>query len=161
LDELESSSRRRLAGLLDELGQHDIAARTRLEAQAYGRLERRFLRRFERIVTASDIETERLRPRAGGVAGQTWPNIVSTPPDHAGAGARGGRRLLFVGSMGYLPNRAAVHYAAREILPRLQRMADRPVVLRVAGAGGGAADFAGLQDVEWLGMVPDLTPLYA
>ena len=161
LDEQESSSRLGLAGLLDEMGQRDSAGRTRREAQAYHRLEQRFLRRFERIATASDIETERVRPRAGGVAVDTWPNIVSMPRDHAGAGARERSHLLFVGSMGYLPNRAAVHHEARDILPRLQSMADRPVVLRVAGAGGGAADFAGLKDVEWLGMVPDLTPLYA
>src|ERR1051326_2505406 len=49
LDEQESSSRLRLAGLLDEMGQRDSAGRTRREAQAYHRLEQRFLRRFERI----------------------------------------------------------------------------------------------------------------
>jgi glycosyltransferase involved in cell wall biosynthesis len=161
LDELESSSRLRQARLLFDLGQHAMARRMSTQARAYRHLEERFLRRFERIMTASEIENERLRAQIGDLPAESWPNIVSLPREDLKPAAHERWHLLFVGSMGHLPNRAAVHYAAREILPRLQRMAERRVVLRVAGAGGTDADFADLKDVEWLGMVPDLLPLYA
>jgi len=161
IDELESSSRLRQARLLHDLGERANARRLRAQARSFRRLEKKFLCRFERIMTASEIERDQLRAQIGELPTETWPNVVSLPRQVANPASHEGWHLLFVGSMGHLPNRVAVHHAAREILPRLQTIAGRRVVLRVAGAGGSEADFDGLQHVEWLGMVPDLTPLYA
>lgn len=162
LDELESSSRLRQARLLSDLGEHGKAHRMKTQAQKYRYLERRFLPRFERIMTASEVESERARSQFGDLSSEVWPNIVSLPiEDCKPSRTHGGWRILFVGSMGHLPNRLAVRYAALEILPRLRLLAGRRVVLRVAGAGGNDADFTDLTEVEWLGMVKDLTPLYA
>ena len=112
-------------------------------------------------MTASEIESERVRAQVGGPPVETWPNVVSLPREGPRSEAHLGWRLLFVGSMGHLPNRVAVYHAAREILPRLQRIIDGRVVLRIAGAGGRDGDFLDLKDVEWLGVVAELTPLYA
>lgn len=165
LDELESSARGRHADLFFSLGQHEEARHLKREAQLYRDLERCFLPRFERIMTASEVETTRLQDTMGHLPAETWPNIVSPPAvgNQTADNVRAEWRLLFIGSMGHFPNREAIRYAAQEVLPRLQMLVGRRVVLQVAGAGADAhqAAFADLNQVEWLGTVPDVTPVYA
>ena len=162
IDEMESGARTSQAGLLSRAGEEAAAARLRGDAGLYRALEERYLGRFERIVTASEVEAVKLDAPAVAV----WPNVVAIP-DGIPGGARSSDdaawRLLFVGSLGHFPNREAVHFAAREVLPRLQALVPRPVVLCVAGAGADAhrEAFRGLPHVEWLGTVADLGPTYA
>ena len=165
LDELQSAARDNQAALVSRLGQHEEARRLRRESQLNLALEKRFLARFEQIMTASELETARLHDTFGHLSTDTWPNIVSppTPTMPKTDAARAEWRLLFIGSMGHFPNREAIRFAAQEVLPRLQALLDLPVVLQVAGAGADAhrAAFTDLKQIKWLGTVPDVTPVYA
>ncbi|MCE0497836.1 MAG: glycosyltransferase family 4 protein [Methylacidiphilales bacterium] len=166
LDELESSTLERLATLFLKLGQDEMSRRLQREAEIYRALEKSYLPRFEYIVTASDIESRRLRDRFGGLSVETWPNLISLPvhENHREQKERAESRILFIGNMGYFPNLDAVRYAAGEVLPRVQRLLGRrPVIFQVAGSEAEAhrAEFARMNQVEWLGTVGDLTPFYA
>ncbi|MGB8352377.1 MAG: glycosyltransferase family 4 protein [Chthoniobacteraceae bacterium] len=166
IDEMESGARESQAGLLSLAGEKTAAARLRGDAGLYRGLEERHLRRFGRIVTASELEAERVAAKLQEEAVVTWPNVVAIPDGVPGASKDSGDsvwRLLFVGSLGHFPNREAIHFAAREVLPRLQALIPQPVVLCVAGAGADAhrEAFRGLPHVEWLGTVADLGPTYA
>jgi len=162
LDELESSTRANQAKLLLQLGRIEEARKLETEAATYRWLERRFLSRFERIVTASEVETVRVREIVGTLPVETWPNIISVPPLAKDEVPDQPAHLLFIGSLGHFPNREAVRYAALEILPRLERRLGRAVRLKVAGAGAEVhrADLADLEGVDLLGTVEELTPVY-
>lgn len=165
LDESESGARRSQADLLLRTGESAQAERLRRHSDIYRRLERRYLGKFEWIATASRHEADRLVSGHGKLAVEPWPNVVALPEGGRPGGSRpddGIRRLLFVGSFGHYPNREAVHFALREVMPRLQEMMTERVVLCVAGAGAEAhrAGFEGLPHLEWLGTVPDVGEVY-
>lgn len=165
LDELESRAREREAQLLFRTGEHEAANRLKKDTEIYRFLERRFLSRFRRVITASAVETKRLQDELKLFSVETWPNIVSVPANgELPAGkARAEWKLLFIGSLGHFPNREAIRFAAQEILPRLQGLVELPVKLCVAGTGADAhrAFFDDLSRIEWLGTVPDVAPIYA
>jgi glycosyltransferase involved in cell wall biosynthesis len=165
LDELDSSARERQATLHAKLGRHEMERRLQREAVAFRHCEEQFLPRFDLVVTASRRETERLQKNLPGVNLGTWPNIISRPILSGDSKSpRPEWTLLFVGAFNYFPNRDAIRYAAEEILPRLQsRLGARPVLLQAAGSKMEEfrAEFADLRNVEWLGTVADLTPVYA
>ena len=165
LDELESNARESQAGLLSCTRQHKAAARLRKEVEIYRDIERLYLPRFQRVITASAVEMVRLSKEIKLRAVEAWPNIVPVPAasDLPPVSERKTWKLLFIGSMGHFPNREAIHYAAGEILPRLQKLSELPVKLLVAGAGADAyrGEFADLKQIEWLGTVPDVAVVYA
>jgi glycosyltransferase involved in cell wall biosynthesis len=113
-------------------------------------------RRYLAIVVSSDDDNAHLRAyRLRNV--RTVPNGVDlgklrAPPDRPGASLR----MVFVGNMGYPPNRDAVGFFADEVLPALRvRMSD--VFLDVIGPGAGPA----LQErlagaVRFRGFIDDL-----
>jgi len=165
LDELESNARESQVGLLFRTGQHEAAARLKKEVQRYRDIERLYLPRFRRVITASTVEKLRLSQKINLRAVEVWPNVVPVPPASGGkpTSLRKAWKLFFIGSMGHFPNREAIHFAAEEILPRLQKLNELPVQLMVAGAGADAhrGEFAGLKHLEWLGTVPDVAAAYA
>ena len=82
--------------------------------------------------------------------------------------------VVFVGNFNHLPNRDAVLFFAREVMPRLMRMprviVDTGFVFHVVGANAipssilalnGSADASGVVRVHVHGFVPSLRPLYA
>ena len=147
-------------------GEEALGIRMREQAEACRLLENCHLRRFEQIVTASELEAERIEKAPGRLPVQVWPNVVSVPWEIPVAAPRsddGTWRLLFIGSLGHYPNREAIHFAVREVLPRLQALVSVRVVLCVAGAGAAAhrAGFEGLPQLEWLGTVPEVASVYS
>jgi polysaccharide biosynthesis protein PslH len=122
------------------------------------RLERALARRADAVVAVSEDEARVVRALAPGARVLVAPNgvdadaIAPSPPGDA---------LLFVGLLSYEPNRDAVAWFVREVLPRLG--ADAPEVLVVGrDPGPGLEDLArGHPRVCLLGFVPDLAPLYA
>jgi glycosyltransferase involved in cell wall biosynthesis len=134
-------------------------------AGLYRSLEKRHLRLFERIMVASEHEVAGIAPVAKGLPLEVWPNVVPAPPKKAmtaGHPGDGTWRILFIGSLGHFPNREAVHFAARNVLPCLQTLIPLRAVLVVAGAGADAhrEEFAGLPHLEWRGTVGDIHSLY-
>lgn len=108
--------------------QSRIAAETSAWRRAFLQARRAGLTRFEsgacldagRVLACSDLDAERLRALAPGTAVTVVPNGVdttalrpdldsSTEPDS----------LLFVGHMGWFPNRDGIEYFNREVMPLL------------------------------------------
>lgn len=85
------------------------------------------------------------------------PDFTLFPPP-----TRGDYTLLFVGDLGAEENADAMLRFCSTILPRIQAGAHRPVRLRIAGEGAGAAlqRLAGQAGVELIGPVADVEPWY-
>ena len=133
-------------------------ARGRLRAWRLRRFERALARRATAMVAVSEDEARRMRVLAPGRRVVVAPNGVDVD---AVAPSPPGDALLFVGLLGYAPNRDAMEWFAREVLPRLGPEA--PEVL-VAGRDPGPALEAlarAHRRLRLLGFVPDLAPLYA
>jgi len=90
------------------------------------------------------------------------PNVYPQPPAVSPRRDRGGSRLLFVGSCWSYPNRDAVDYFCREMLPRLRAVRQEWVELQVVGDGppGWADPLRYLAGVRWEGRLDDLGPAY-
>jgi glycosyltransferase involved in cell wall biosynthesis len=122
------------------------------------RFETALARRAAAVVSVSEEEAALVRRMAPATAVVVAPNGVdpdSVTPSPPGDAA------LFVGLLSYAPNRDAMTWFAREVLPRLG--AAGPEVL-VAGRDPGpelTALAAGAPRLSLLGFVPDLAPLYA
>ena len=126
------------------------ALRGRLRAWRVRRLETALARRADAVVAVSEDEARLVRGMAPGCrdAGAVNP----TPPGDA---------VLFVGLLSYAPNRDAMEWFAREVLPRLP--AEGPEIL-VAGREPGPvleALAARQPRLRLRGFVPDLAPVYA
>jgi polysaccharide biosynthesis protein PslH len=171
LDDVESVARRRL-GELYRLSGRDAEARWEdAEAARVETLERAALRDFERVYVCSRLDRARLLEGAGAEV-RVLPNTVEPPIPAPLPSAGYGEgwlvtparpfRLLFVGTLGYLPNEDAVLYFCRQILPLLRSRSPRPVQLDVVGTGPTAAllALAGTPGVRVTGFAPDLAPWY-
>jgi polysaccharide biosynthesis protein PslH len=171
LDECESRQRLQLCKLHRLGGQSREAVGLLATVGIYQRLEQRFLPRFSFVATAAQPEAVAARA-AGAPRVEIWPNTISLParpalpPETAPAEALANIRpfhLFFVGYLGYLPNRDAVRFAAREVVPALREKLGRPVVFQAVGSGwdAGKQELADCPGVELAGGVADLTPFYA
>lgn len=165
LDEDEVTTHRRIADLHRRAGAAALAERDEAEAAKYEALMAQRLARFDRVLVSSPVEAERLRQRAPDATIKIVPNAApaAEPLARVDAGPDRPLRLLFVGNLGYAPNEDAVNSLCHDILPRLRAALTRPVVATVAGAGASAslAATATAAQIELLGPVGDLRPLYA
>ena len=124
------------------------------------------LRRFERTLAQRASAVVAVSPDEAAVLRALAPTTrVVVAPNGVDAGAvtpsPPGDAALFVGLLSYAPNRDAMAWFAREVLPRLA--SGGPEIL-VAGRDPGP-ELEGLARVapqlRLLGFVPDLAPLYA
>lgn len=118
---------------------------------------------FQQLIAVSECDRERLhelgvhRDIAVIENGVDCTTLMPLPPPHEGT-----EEILFIGTMGYLPNRDAVRFFCREILPLIR--ARRPACqLNVVGSGGKEhlAGLAKPDGVNITGRVADPTPYYA
>lgn len=135
------------------------AARAFLRAEAgqSWAMEAALLRRARRSVFISHTDADRYRPLTGDRSVSLCPVIERTAVPDATPPAgddRDARRILFIGSPGFPPNRSAIDWIVRELAPRLLAR-DVPVI--VSFIGGGTADHIGTPaaNVETLGFVAD------
>jgi polysaccharide biosynthesis protein PslH len=118
-------------------------------------------RRADLVLACSDADAGTLRALAHGGQVAVVPNGVDldgnrpAPPSAAGTAPA----LVFVGQMGWFPNRDGVHWFLREVLPRI--LAARPDVrfVVVGKADGLEVPEAVAASVTVTGFVPDLRPL--
>ena len=133
LDDIESVNNGRLAALMRAKGEHKGAAIHENLAHAYTWAEHRLLRCFDRVFVCSETDRQRLQSTYPDV--RVLPNVVA--PSACAVEERGGRegrfRWLFVGSLGYYPNKDAVIWFCREVLPQLRAV--RECMLIVGGRG--------------------------
>jgi GT2 family glycosyltransferase len=122
-----------------------------------GEVELALARRADLTFAVSDEERElvaRLRPDATVV---TIPNVHDVPLSRTPFRDRSG--LLFVGSWAHPPNRDAIEYLLHSIMPGIRERLPG-VSLTVVGSDVPPDIAAGHADVETLGWVPDLAPIF-
>lgn len=129
----------------------------RVEAWQSWVIEAALLLRARASVFISHTDAERYRSLTGDRSVSLCPVIERTAvPDTAPPAGddRDARRILFIGSPGFPPNRSAIDWIVRELAPRLLAR-DVPVI--VSFIGGGTANYIGppAANVETLGFVPD------
>ncbi len=117
----------------------------------------------QRIVAVSEVEAELLRNRAGLTEVVVLGTMREATPTEAAFEERSG--LLFVGSMHQTdsPNHDALCWFLDEVLPLLHARLGAGARVSVAGytaPGVGLRRWRGRPDVELLGEVEDLRPLY-
>jgi glycosyltransferase involved in cell wall biosynthesis len=123
------------------------------------RSERRMADAFRFVSVCSGDERRAFgRSNAAVVPNAFWPQ-----PAFEREPAPPGRTLVFVGTLGWAPNRRGIEWFVREVWPRIR--AQRPdLVLRVVGGPLAEDETAALPawsrapGVEALGRVPDVTP---
>jgi glycosyltransferase involved in cell wall biosynthesis len=125
------------------------------DSYRWRRLQRAIAASVDRVVVCSENDRRYL-----GVE-----NAAVVPNGYPDPGVRRGRTanppsLLFVGLLSYQPNRLAVEWLAREIVPRVRaRVPDAELVVvgRRDGVRVRGEHTAGVRVVGW---VPDVTPYY-
>ncbi|MEM6796898.1 MAG: glycosyltransferase family 4 protein [Acidobacteriota bacterium] len=162
LDDDEAMTRRRLAEL-----EPASSAEHLLEAELFERFEAEHLPWAHQLLAAQEPHAERLRQQMPSLDVDVLPNAVtipeSPPADRPLEEQQADTlRLVFVGTLSYLPNHAAARELALEILPLL-RQGGRPVSLRLIGRSPppDIAELAGLEGVELVTDCLDLEPHYA
>lgn len=163
LDDDEVTTREALARLHENRGEAGPAANEAQERDRYRVLESGWLGRFDRVSVCSEHDREVVGRRVGHAGVVVVPNAVprsATPV--AAAAPWGDARLLFVGSLGYLPNVDAAEWLALHLLPALTSRLGRPVHLDLVGRQPSAAvrALAANPAVRVYADVPDTAPFF-
>jgi len=161
LDDLEGEARRRIARLPDT----DPAMARALEAEAAlaDVLLRHWQRRADLLLVASEQDRATAQRGFDGTV-LLAPNVVQPPPTVPPLPSDPPHCILFVGGLDYPPNRDAVTWLAREIVPALGRIETPPWKLYFVGAGGPTLLASlGARDPRLVAYdaVPDVAPLLA
>ncbi|MFU8831112.1 MAG: glycosyltransferase family 4 protein, partial [Wenzhouxiangella sp.] len=131
----------------------------RLQARGLEKFEQHACNRADRVLTCSPVDQQRLAELSPAATFTVIPNGVDLERFQPGPPAkeRPGS-MIFVGQMGWFPNRDGVRFFMRDVLPR---MAPRPdLKLQVIGHNGSVRAPDGLADqVEFCGFVDDPRPL--
>ena len=147
-----------------------LAATRGLWFRLYNYLIMRRLRRFElrvirgcdRCLVCSEEDAKMLAGLTRGDAVVVVPNVVDT--DHFAPRPEfpGSRKIVFSGTLWYEPNRDAVLYFAREILPLVRaRVMEVEFVVIGPGPSWDVVELSGQGDVTITGYVDDIRPLLA
>jgi polysaccharide biosynthesis protein PslH len=163
LDDDDARTAGSLAALLSARGRADEAAFQVAESRKWAALAAAWTPRFDLLSLAAPGDAGRLAHSLPDIRVACVPNAVDLPEPPAPPPAGSPFTLLFVGTMGYLPNRDAAVLLATEVLPAVRRRSGGPIRLILAG-GGADAELLALArpgEVEVTGRVADLRSLYA
>ena len=155
-ENVESELLRRLAPLaLTRMS----SMRFRLDAWKFRGFEASLLRQASLVTAVSERDAAQLRalvPRARIEVLPSGADLSGVPfVDHS---ENRGDAVIFLGTLGYLPNRDAAIWLAERILP-LARSRRPAVTARLVGSSGPEALRSLQRDgVEFVGLVPDIRP---
>ncbi|BDU16080.1 glycosyltransferase family 4 protein [Lysobacter auxotrophicus] len=147
-----------------------LATRARIEPRAWARrflagqvgkleaFERRACERADAVLACSEVDAQGLRELAPGCNVHVVVNGVDLHTNQPAAHAPDPDRLVFVGQMGWFPNRDGVEWFLREVFPRI--LARRPATRfeLVGKAEGFEVPDAVRAHVDLAGFVDDLRP---
>lgn len=128
-----------------------------LEALKLRAWERNTSRRADLILTCSEVDRTIFENLAQRVPALVVPNVIDTE-QYSPVEPPITKTILYTGGMDWYPNREAVRYFAREIMPKV-REAIPGVRFVAAGRNPSEAfrkSFADLSDLEFRGAVPDM-----
>jgi len=165
LDEDDVTTFHRIAHIHRRSGASALAEWETAEAAKYATLMSGCLKRFHRVLVSSAVDADRVQDRVCEAVISVVSNAApcASGEMRVGGGPNEPLRIIFVGNLGYSPNADAAIHFCRDILPRMRAVLNRPVVANIAGAGAPAAlvNVAAQSNVNLLGSVTDLAPLYA
>jgi glycosyltransferase involved in cell wall biosynthesis len=162
LDDVESSTRRRLADLYRLNGMDAHGRREQQAAESYARLERELLPHFDGIYVCSQQDKDLLQTQVDGEQIFVLPNVIQPPPEPQPAIDGRPFTLLFVGNLAYYPNEDAVVYFLEQVLPYLRQRAKRPFGFTVIGSGQsrGVRRYRHIPQFHPVGYVSEVAPYY-
>jgi glycosyltransferase involved in cell wall biosynthesis len=132
------------------------------QARKMARFEKHCFSQAARVVTVT-AEEERTAKEWGAKATSLVSNGVDTEYLQSASEASDPNSMLFLGSLDWQPNRDALLYLLREILPQIQ-VQNHQAILRVVGrqpANKLREQIVGMRGIEWVGQVPDIRPYFA
>jgi GT2 family glycosyltransferase len=127
------------------------------EAERYRKLESRLARECDVVWCASTADEEYMERLAPGVRTKVVPTIH--PPGERGLPFEEREHILFVGNFRHRPNADAVHFYAREVLPRVRE--SLPAIELLLIGDNAPKEFAAYEGVRVLGYVPDIETVLA
>jgi glycosyltransferase involved in cell wall biosynthesis len=159
LDEIESLTHTRIAGLCRANGDEMVARFEEWQAQQAEVAEREAFGQYHRIYVCSEDDRSKIsgRTRAQVCVLPNAVHAVSAPA------ADEGSNLLFVGTLGYYPNDDAARFLCAEIVPRIREQWSGVFQVDIVGSGASSrlVKAASLDSsVHLRGNVPDLEPRY-
>lgn len=160
-DDHESTTRRSLAGLALRRGRLREALAHWRDGKACEGAERRALATYGTVHIASPDDAATLRRHHPAATVGIHPNRIAGPLRPPVAPPSGTATILFVGTLGYLPNEDAVLWLAEAIAPRLRRLVPHARVAVVGNAPDRLAARMRAAGLDHLGPLADLTAAYA
>ena len=162
INDYESRAAPRAAQVLRRSHGFQYAVATRLEALKWRAREWRDVPRFDVNLLCSALDAQLLARRFRGQRFDVAPNVVRSPrpldrkPNEAFT-------FLFVGHLGYEPNRDAILYFSREILPSLRRGTTRAFRVLIVGRAPDETILALAEqpDIEVVAGPDSVEPFYA
>ncbi len=137
----------------------------------YARLEAAKLRRFEATMygravlgmACSSTDARQIEELCPGLKVAVAPNVVDPSEYEGDFGGEDARTILYQGGMDWFPNRDALEFFVRQILPLIRK--EVPDAKLIAAGRNPSpefrARFADVKDLEFTGTVPDLRPMIA
>jgi len=161
LDDIESATHMRLAELYCSNKNGPRALFEKAEARRCQAWEDEAFVEVDRVYVCSDLDQARIAPRCR-TAVRVLPNAVRSPGSVPRTPTGRIFRFLFVGTLGYYPNEDAVQFLCREIVPRIRRLATRPLDFEIVGGGASSKLHTSATDagVRLVGPVPAVDQYY-
>lgn len=159
LDDDECARDGECARLEEMVGNRERAGQLRAERERMERFRLTLMQRFDHILLANPNDSRALAERHPTLSFRHLPNCVRAPREPVPSSQRDRRRMLFLGTLDYLPNEDAVRWFVADILSRIQAH-DSSMGLRVVGVGLPARLLAlgGTPGLALVGAVPDTAP---
>jgi polysaccharide biosynthesis protein PslH len=161
LDDVESTTHRRLAELYRLNGNDTLARVEDAMAERADELETQVLASFDRLYVCSEEDKAHLRSRTGTEI-CVLPNTLPLPGPLPSKRSGQPFTFLFVGTLGYYPNEDAVLHFCTEVLPLIRRASRQPIRVLIIGTGATPQirKLRNLPEVRLIGPVPDVVPWY-
>jgi len=163
LDDFESRVRREQSELMRQAGRRKMSMRLQREAEAYERIERRWLGRFDRVFVCSENDRRKLGEAYGELAIEVLPNVIVQPEHRVAERAAAPFVFLFIGTFSYFPNADGLKYLCGRVLPLLRGKNEKPFVIQVVGAGISRWQRLRLlfdRHIRFIGWVPQIETFY-
>ena len=165
LDDYESKTRRRIAGIYLNSGQDELAQKELVQETRCRWMEERYLHLFDAVLMCSEGDRAELSADYPGVRVRVLPNTIVPPENPPEQHDEDPFTFLFVGTHGWAPNQDGAFFFAEKVLPILREKAERPIKVVYAGrrAPGGRDQLHRLEDIpeiEITGWFDEVRPYY-
>ncbi|MEI6102534.1 MAG: glycosyltransferase family 4 protein [Methanothrix sp.] len=163
LDDIESITRKRLSKLYELNGEGRVSKRVDLESSQYEEMERAQLPLFDQVCVCSEGDKHKIYEKYKYYRVKVVPNIIDIPNSRGRERKTTLFKFLFVGSLGYYPNRDAAIYFCDQILPIIRKHAPMAFSFKIVGMNVPkkfASYLSKIPEVDLIGPVVDTGPIY-